>query len=316
MKIVFAGTPEFAVAPLQHIVDHGFEVVGVITQADKPQGRKGVLTPPPVKVLAEKLGIPVLQPDKIRDQVESVRALGGEIMITCAYGQILTQAVLDSFPMGVWNIHAGLLPAYRGASPIQSCILNGERKTGVSVMKTELGLDCGDILMVEETPIEATETYGELSERLSVLGAELIVKALHKLKSGEYTLTPQGDEGVNIVRKIGKEHAKIDFSKTALEIVDLVRGMNPAPVAYSELDGNTVNVYRAEKAVLNEEEQTALTTAVFGEVLSDRPKRGLLVKCADGAVKLTEVQASGGKRITGGDFINGRKAKKGQVFTC
>lgn len=316
MKIVFAGTPEFAVAPLQHIVDHGFEVVGVITQADKPQGRKGVLTPPPVKVLAEKLGIPVLQPDKIRDQVESVRALGGEIMITCAYGQILTQEVLDSFPMGVWNIHAGLLPAYRGASPIQSCILNGETKTGVSVMKTELGLDCGDILMVEETPIEATETYGELSERLSVLGAGLIVKALQKLKSGEYTLTPQGDEGVNIVRKIGKEHAKIDFSKTALEIVDLVRGMNPAPVAYSELDGNTVNVYRAEKAVLNEEEQTALTTAVFGEVLSDRPKRGLLVKCADGAVKLTEVQASGGKRITGGDFINGRKAKKGQVFTC
>lgn len=316
MKIVFVGTPEFAVAPLQHIVDHGFEVVGVITQADKPQGRKGVLTPPPVKVLAEKLGIPVLQPDKIRDQVESVRALGGEIMITCAYGQILTQEVLDSFPMGVWNIHAGLLPAYRGASPIQSCILNGERKTGVSVMKTELGLDCGDILMVEETPIEATETYGELSERLSVLGAELIVKALHKLKSGEYTLTPQGDEGVNIVRKIGKEQAKIDFSKTATEIVDLVRGMNPAPVAYSELDGNTVNVYRAEKAVLNEEEQTTQETAVFGEVLSDRPKRGLLVKCADGAVKLTEVQASGGKRITGGDFINGRKAKKGQVFTC
>ena len=316
MKIVFAGTPEFAVAPLQHIVDHGFEVVGVITQADKPQGRKGVLTPPPVKVLAEKLGIPVLQPDKIRDQVESVRTLGGEIMITCAYGQILTQEVLDSFPMGVWNIHAGLLPAYRGASPIQSCILNGETKTGVSVMKTELGLDCGDILMVEETPIEATETYGELSNRLSVLGAELIVKALQKLKSGEYTLTPQGDEGVNIVRKIGKEQAKIDFSKTALEIVDLVRGMNPAPVAYSELDGNTVNVYRAEKAVLNEEEQTALTSAVFGEVLSDRPKRGLLVKCADGAVKLTEVQASGGKRITGGDFINGRKAKKGQVFTC
>ena len=316
MKIVFAGTPEFAVAPLQHIVDHGFEVVGVITQADKPQGRKGVLTPPPVKVLAEKLGIPVLQPDKIRDQVASVRALGGEIMITCAYGQILTQEVLDSFPMGVWNIHAGLLPAYRGASPIQSCILNGETKTGVSVMKTELGLDCGDILMEEETPIEATETYGELSNRLSVLGAELIVKALHKLKSGAYTLTPQGDEGVNIVRKIGKEHAKIDFSKTATEIVDLVRGMNPAPVAYSELDGNTVNVYRAEKAVLNEEEQTAQETAVFGEVLSDRPKRGLLVKCADGAVKLTEVQASGGKRITGGDFINGRKAKKGQVFTC
>ncbi len=316
MKIVFAGTPEFAVAPLQNIIDNGFEVVGVVTQADKPQGRKGVLTPPPVKVLAEKLGIPVLQPDKIRDRIQELRALGGDIMITCAYGQILTQEVLDSFSNGVWNIHAGLLPAYRGASPIQSCIINGERKTGVSIMKTELGLDCGDILLVEETPIGETETYGELSDRLSEIGAGLIIKALHKLKSGEYTLTPQGDEGVNIVRKIGKEHAKIDFCKTATEIVDLVRGMNPAPVAYSELDGNTVNVYRAEKAVLTGEEQTALETAELGEVLSDKPKRGLLVKCADGAVKLTEVQASGGKRISGGDFINGRKAKKGQVFTC
>lgn len=316
MKIVFAGTPEFAVAPLQNIIDNGFEVVGVITQADKPQGRKGVLTPPPVKVLAEKLGIPVLQPDKIRDHIQELRALGGDIMITCAYGQILTKEVLDSFSNGVWNIHAGLLPAYRGASPIQSCILNGERKTGVSIMKTELGLDCGDILTVEETPIGEVETYGELSDRLSEIGAELIVKALHKLQSGEYTLTPQEDEGVNIVRKIGKEHAKIDFSKTATEIVNLVRGMNPAPVAFTQLDGNTVNVYRAEKAVLTGEEQTALETAVFGEVLSDRPKRGLLVKCADGAVKLTEVQASGGKRITGGDFINGRKARKGQVFTC
>ena len=122
MKIVFAGTPDFAVTPLQKIIDSGFEVVGVVTQTDKPQGRKGVLTPPPVKVLAEKYAIPVLQPEKIRDEVEAVKALGGDILITCAYGQILTQAVLDTFPLGVWNIHAGLLPQYRGASPIQSCI--------------------------------------------------------------------------------------------------------------------------------------------------------------------------------------------------
>ena len=316
MKIVFAGTPDFAVAPLQQIIDAGFEVVGVITQTDKPQGRKGILTPPPVKVLAEKFSLPVLQPIKIRDEVESVKALGGDILITCAYGQILTQAVLDAFPMGVWNIHAGLLPQYRGASPIQSCILNGETVTGVSIMKTELGLDCGDILCVAETPITETETYGELSERLSFLGAELIIKALKTLESGNYTLPPQGEEGVGVVRKINKEHAKIDFSKTVREIVDLVRGMNPAPVAYTELEGNKINICRAEKAVLTDEETAALQNAVFGEVLSDKPKRGLLVKCADGAVKLTEVQASGGKRISGGDFINGRKAKRGQVFTC
>lgn len=316
MKIVFAGTPDFAVAPLKNIIENGFEVVGVITQMDKPQGRKGILTPPPVKTAAEALGIPVIQPAKIRDEVDAVRALGGELMVTCAYGQILTQDVLDSFPKGVWNIHAGLLPQYRGASPIQSCIVNGEAVTGVSIMKTELGLDCGDVLCVAETPITETETYGELSDRLSVIGAQLIVQALRLLESGEYTLTPQAAEGVSVVRKINKGHAKIDFTKTAKEIVDLARGMNPAPVAYAVLEENKINVYRAEKAVLSEDEAAALPMAKMGEVLSDKPKRGLLVKCGDGAVKLTEVQAAGGKRMSGGDFLNGRKAQKGQVFSC
>lgn len=316
MKIVFAGTPEFAVAALQNIYRNGFEIVGVITQVDKPQGRKGVLTPPPVKNVAAALGIPVLQPEKIRDCIEEVKSLGGDLLVTCAYGQILTQAVLDLFPMGVWNIHAGLLPQYRGASPIQSCILNGERVTGVSIMKTELGLDCGDVLCVEQTPLSETETYGELSERLSLIGADLIVKALRLLEGGTYTLIPQSDEGVRVVRKIDKEQAKIDFSKPCKEVVDLIRGMNPSPVAYTVLEGNSINVYRAERAILNEEEKEAMENAVCGEVLSDRPKRGLLVKCKDGAVKLTEVQAAGGKKISGSDFLNGRKAKKGQVFVC
>ena len=316
MKILFAGTPDFAVAPLKNLIENGFEVVGVITQTDKPQGRKGILTPPPVKQFALSQGLPVLQPEKIREHIDEVKAFGAEILVTCAYGQILTQAVLDLFPMGVWNIHAGLLPKYRGASPIQSCIINGESKTGVSVMKTELGLDCGDILLVEETPILETETYGELSNRLSVLGAELIVRALRLLENGNYTLTPQGEEGVGVVRKIGKEHAKIDFSKSVKEVVDLIRGMNPAPVAYAELDGNKINLYRAEKALLNDEEQAVFDGAVCGEILFDKPKRGLIVKCADGAVKILEAQAAGGKRMSGGDFINGRKAQKGQVFVC
>ena len=316
MKIIYAGTPDFAVAPLQKLIESGADIVGVITQIDKPQGRKGILTPPPVKTAAEALGIPVFQPEKIRDFVEEIRALNADLMITCAYGQILTQAVLDSFPKGVWNIHAGLLPKYRGASPIQSCILNGESVTGVSIMKTELGLDCGDVLCVEETAITETETYGELSDRLSLLGADLIVKAVEMLTSGDYSLTPQAEEGVGVVRKINKDHAKIDFNKSMAEIVNLIRGMNPAPIAYAELDGNKINVYRAEKAVLTEEEMTYAKDAVCGQVLSDKPKRGLLVKCADGAVKLTEVQAAGGKRISGGDFVNGRKARQGQVFTC
>jgi len=312
MKIVFAGTPEFAVKPLENIIRSDFTVVAVITQTDKPQGRKGILTPSPVKQTAERLGLPVLQPEKIKDEVETLQSLGADLLITCAYGQILTQEVLDCFPKGVWNIHAGLLPAYRGASPIQSCLLAGETQTGVSVMKTELGLDCGDILLVERTQIDEKETYGELSERLSALGSEAIVKALKLLESGEYTLTPQSTEGVRVVRKIQKEQAKIDFSKRATEIVNLVRGMNPAPVAYTELDGVKINVYLAEPASLLDGEDSAKN----GEVLSESVKRGLVVKCLDGAVKLLEVQASGGKRMKGGDFLNGRKARKGQVFTC
>ena len=316
MKILFAGTPDFAVAPLQNLIDCGYEIVGVVTQADKPQGRKGILTPPPVKLLAEKYSLPVFQPDKIKEHVDGLKAFGADVMVTCAYGQILTQSVLDVFPKGVWNIHAGLLPQYRGASPIQSCILNGEEETGVSIMQTELGLDSGAVLCVERTEISPDETYGELSSRLSLIGAQLIVKALALLESGEFVLAPQAETGINVVRKISKEHAKIDFSKPVKEVINLIRGMNPAPLAYTEIGGNKVNVYRAERAVLTDEENAAMQTAVCGEVLSDKVKRGLLVKCADGAVKLLEVQAAGGKRISGGDFLNGRKAKKGDVFVC
>ena len=310
MRIVFAGTPDFAVKPLENIINSGYEVVGVITQTDKPQGRKGILTPPPVKTVAEKLNIPVLQPVKIRDEAEAVRELKGDLLVTCAYGQILTQEVLDLFPLGVWNIHAGLLPKYRGASPIQSCILAGEKTTGVSIMKTELGLDCGDILLVDELEILENETYGELSNRLSVLSAKTIVKALKLLESGEYSLTKQDEEGVQVVRKIGKDHAKIDFNATAEEIVNLVRAMNPQPVAYTAVNGLKVNVFLAEKLEMCEE----WVGQVCGEVLSSSPKQGLIVKCKDGAVRLLEVQAAGGKRIKGGDFINGRKAQKGDIF--
>ena len=312
MKIVFAGTPEFAVLPLQKLIENGADVVGVITQTDKPQGRKGILTPPPVKTAGISLGLPVLQPMKIKDEIERVKALGGELLVTCAYGQILTQDVLDLFPLGVWNIHAGLLPQYRGASPIQSCILAGEKETGVSIMKTELGLDSGDILLVEKTPIGEKETFGELSKRLSEIGADLIVKAVKLLENGNYTLTKQGTDGVNVVRKIGKERAKIDFSKTAKEIEYLVRAMNPEPTAHTAINGLKINVFAVEEVAL----PSGCEDAKAGEVLTDSPKQGLIVRCQDGAVKILELQASGGKRMKGSDFLNGRKVKKGDAFEC
>ena len=317
MKIIYAGTPDFAVEPLKRILQlHNIQVVAVITQEDKPQGRKGVLTPPPVKTEAEKHGIPVLQYARMKERVQELKALGADLMITCAYGQILTQEILDCFPKGVYNIHAGLLPNYRGASPIQSCILAGETQTGVCIIKTELGLDTGDILRMQTLDILPNETYGQLSSRLSLLGADLIVAAIDDLQKGCVTLTPQGEENVNVVRKITKEQAEIDFSKSAVEIVNLVRAMNPAPVAFTQLNDNKLNVWEAEKAVLTDEETAYMQTAKIGEILSDRAKRGLLVKCGDGAVKLVKVQPAGGKIMNGGDLINGRKAQKGQVFSC
>ena len=312
MKIVYAGTPRFAVAPLKKIIGEGYGVAGVVVQPDKPQGRKGLLAPPPVKAFALERGLTVFQPQKIRAETDALKALGGDILITCAYGQILTQEVLDLFPLGVWNIHASLLPKYRGASPIQSAVLNGERETGVTVMKTALGLDTGDILLFLKTEIGEKETFGELSDRLSLLGAEALLKALQSIEKGNFALVKQRDEDAVLTRKIAKESAKIDFSLPAEKIVNLVRGMNPEPTAFAEIEGARLNVFCAERAVCPEGSEGAAA----GEILSDTPKQGFLVKCGDGAVKLAEVQAAGGRRMKGSDFLNGRKVKKGQVFSC
>ena len=312
MKIVYAGTPRFAVAPLKKIIGEGYGVAGVVVQPDKPQGRKGILAPPPVKAFALERGLTVFQPQKIRAETDALKALGGDILITCAYGQILTQEVLDLFPLGVWNIHASLLPKYRGASPIQSAVLNGERETGVTVMKTALGLDTGDILLSLKTEIGEKETFGELSDRLSLLGAEALLKALQSIEKWNFALVKQRDEDAVLTRKIAKESAKIDFSLPAEKIVNLVRGMNPEPTAFAEIEGARLNVFCAERAVCPEGSEGAAA----GEILSDTPKQGFLVKCGDGAVKLAEVQAAGGKRMKGSDFLNGRKVRKGQVFSC
>lgn len=312
MKIVYAGTPRFAMAPLKKIIEEGYGVAGVVVQPDKPQGRKGILAPPPVKAFALERGLTVFQPQKIRAETDALKALGGDILITCAYGQILTQEVLDLFPLGVWNIHASLLPKYRGASPIQSAVLNGERETGVTVMKTALGLDTGDILLSLKTEIGEKETFGELSDRLSLLGAKALLKALQSIEKGNFALVKQRDEDAVLTRKIAKESAKIDFSLPAEKIVNLVRGMNPEPTAFAEIDGARLNVFCAERAVCPEGSEGAAA----GEILSDTPKQGFLVKCGDGAVKLAEVQAAGGRRMKGSDFLNGRKVRKGQVFSC
>ncbi len=302
MKIIFAGTPDFAVEPLLTL-NEAFPVSAVVTQPDKPQGRKGVLTPSPVKVTAERLGIPVFQPEKIKNETELLKSLRADILVTCAYGQILTQEVLDSFPLGVWNIHASLLPAYRGAAPIARALIDGCRETGITIMKTELGLDTGDILLAEQCTIYDSDTLGTLEDRLSRLAAELIVEAAEKIERGELSLTKQG-EGFTC-KKVSR--TEVDFSKSAREVSCLIRGLSPSPFAFATIGGMTLNFWYAEEVPCDSD-------APFGTVLSVSPKEGLIVKCGKGAVNILELQPAGGRRMSARDFLNGRKIQAGQRF--
>ena len=216
MKIVYAGSPEYAVKPLDALIEAGAEVIAVVTQPDKPTGRKRVLTPTPVKSRALSLGIPVYDFVKVREHAEELKALNADLMITCAYGQLLTEDVLRSFPRGVYNLHASLLPKFRGASPIQSAILAGEEFTGVTVMKTELALDSGDILLVKRCAV-GDKTCGELSEELSSLSAQAAVEAVGLLTQGKEDLLLQDEAKATFCKKISKEDARVDFTLSAVQ---------------------------------------------------------------------------------------------------
>ncbi len=302
MKFIFAGTPYFAVPSLKRLCEAGVEIVAVLTQPDKPQGRKGVLTPSPVKQTAIALGLPVFQPERLKDALDELSAFGAQGMITCAYGQILTAQTLALFPQGVWNVHASLLPAYRGAAPIPRVILDGESKTGVTIMKTDVGLDTGDIFLKEELAIEENDTAGSLTEKLSALGANLVVEAVKRIERGEVVLTKQG-EGF-ICKKV--QRTQVDFSRPASEVSALIRGLSPAPLAYGTVTGLALNFFQARI----EEGQDA----PYGTVLSISPKKGFVVQCGQGAVRLLEVQPAGGKRMTDRDFLNGKKVVEGARF--
>lgn len=305
MKIVYAGTPQYAVAPLKALVENGFEVIAVVTQEDRPVGRRARLTPPPVKQYAQERGIPVYQFHKIREHVEELRAIGGDIMFTCAYGQILSRAVLESFALGVWNAHASLLPEFRGASPVQSAILAGKTQTGVTIMKTEEKLDAGDILLVKRCDILPGETAGELAEKLSLLSAEAVCEAAKMIEAGDSNILLQDDSAATYCKKIAKEDARADFSQPAAKVCALINAMSPSPAAYATLSGAQVNFYRAFEEP--EEDGTC------GQVVR-ADKRGIVIKCGGGCVRITEAQFAGGKRLSAADIVNGRKISAGDIF--
>ena len=304
MKIVFAGSPEFAVPALKKLLDGGKEVAAVVTQPDKPVGRKQILTPTPVKAFALSVGVPVYDFAKIREHCGELCALGADIMITCAYGQLLTEEVLNCFKGGVWNIHASLLPKYRGASPVQSAILGGESHTGVTVMKTELALDTGDILLAKRCEV-GNLTCGELTDRLAFLGAEAAFEAVELLGRGETPLLMQDDAKATFCKKVKKEDGRLDFSHSPQSLCRLIKAFSPAPAAFCNFNGTVLNFYNAEPC--------ALTGGKAGEVLS-ADKYGIAVSCNGGSVLITELQPAGGKRMKAADFVNGRKIKAGDLL--
>ena len=302
MRIVFMGTPDFAVPSLQALIDAGHDVCAVYTQPDKPQGRKQILTAPPVKTLALEHDIPVFQPNTLKNEDEQahLRELAPEVIIVVAYGKLLPKAVLDIPPHGCINVHGSLLPRWRGAAPIQWAVIAGDEMAGVTTMQMAEGLDTGDMLLTYETKVGEKETAGELFDRLAQSGAELLTQTLVKLD--EITPRPQDDAQSCYAHMLDKQMAVIDWSKSAHEIDCLIRGLNPWPIALTTLSGERLKVFAAEKANGNGEP---------GTVLEADPKKGLTVACGEGALRLTEIQLVGGKRMKATDFLRGHAIEVG-----
>lgn len=315
MKVVFFGTPDFAIPTLTKLIESHHEVVAVVTQPDKPVGRNGKVVYSPVKQLALKHNIPVLQYAKIRKEgVTELVNLNADVFVTAAYGQILSKEILDASKYGVFNVHGSLLPKYRGAAPIQWAVINGEKITGITILKSDVGMDDGDIISKTEVEVLENETAGELFDRLSVIGANCLIDALSSLENGTITYTPQNHDEATVCKMLKKEISTIDFSKTNIEVKNLVLGLNPWPVAEINLFEGRFKVYRAQLVSEQKINQLNLTSSyVPGEVVVASPKQGLIIACATGFIEITEIQAENGKVMNAKSLLNGKQIKIGQI---
>ncbi len=297
MRVVFMGTPDIAATCLKKIIADGFEVVGVYTQPDRPKGRGMKMQLSPVKEVALRHDIPVFQPENFREEesVEALRALKPDVCAVVAYGRILPQKVLDVPTYGCINIHASVLPKYRGSAPYQWAVLDGLKETGVTAMYLVREMDAGDIIDVSKTPIGENETAGELLDRLAVLGADLLSKTLRRFESGKVPAVPQNDGEVSFAPMLDKTMCPIDWNKTAQQVHDQVRGLHPWPVATMALQGKTFKVH-ATRIVEG--------SGNPGEILG-LTKTGLKIACGEGAVEVISLQAEGGKRMTAPDYFRG-----------
>ena len=297
MRIVFMGTPDIAATCLKKLLDDGFDVAAVYTQPDRPKNRGMKLTFSPVKEVALAAGLPVYQPENFRDDetVETLRSLHPDVIAVVAYGRILPQRVLDIPVKGCINIHASVLPAYRGSAPYQWAVLDGCKETGVTAMYLCREMDAGDIIEVSKTPIEPEETAGELLDRLAVLGAELLSKTMDRMANGNVQRTPQDSSKATYAPMLDKSMSPIDWNKTAQQVHDHVRGLHPWPVATAELAGTKFKVHA-----------TVVTdgSGVPGQILG-LTKTGMMVACGEGAVEIRQLQAEGGKRMNAPDYFRG-----------
>jgi methionyl-tRNA formyltransferase len=306
LRLVFMGTPDFAVPTLVELVGGGHEIAAVYTRAPQPAGRRGLeTTPSPIAREAEQLKLAILTPKTLKDQdaAGAMRALGADAAVVVAYGLILPKATLDSFPLGCFNLHASLLPRWRGAAPIHRAIMAGDKETGVMVMKMEEGLDTGPVAMAERLPIAPDATTGELHDKLARLGADLMLRALGALERGGLQLTSQAEAGVTYARKIDKNETHIDWAQPWHEVHDHCRGLSPFPGAWSEMPGiGRVKILRSTKGDGSGEP---------GRALDDK----LTVACGSGAVRIVELQRAGGKPMATGEFLRGSPIAAGSVLT-
>lgn len=299
------GTPDFAAGTLESIVKAGYEVVGVVTQPDKPKGRGKGVSMPAVKEKALEYNLPVFQPVKVKEQdsVEVIRNMNPDVIVVVAFGQIISKEILDMSKYGCINVHASLLPAYRGAAPIQWAVIDGLEKTGVTTMQMDESIDTGDIIMQEELVLDAKETGGSLFDRLCVLGSSLIVKTLKALEDGTATRTKQNDALSNYAKKFNKSTGNIEFKEDAVKIERLIRGLNPWPSAYTHINGKTLKIWDAD--VIESENKAAPGTVIAIE------KNSFTVQCGKDALKIYEVQIEGRKRMTTDAFLRGHQMDSG-----
>lgn len=306
MRIVFMGTPEFAVPSLKALCENGYEVVGVFTQPDRPKGRGNKMTMSPVKEYAISQNIPVFQPQRIRrDGVEDLKALAPDLCVTAAFGQILSQEILDIPPMGNINVHASLLPRHRGSAPINWAILQGDKEAGVTTMMMDKGIDTGDMLLKSATEIQPGETAGELTLRLSQLGAELLLETLRALENGTLESIPQDESQMTYDPMLDKQMGVIDWTMTATEIVNRIHGLNPWPGCSTAYEGGWLKLLRAA---------VAQGGGVPGEIVVADAKTGLTIACGEGAVNITMLQAPGGKPMNAKDYLRGHPMAVGTVL--